>query len=213
MTTPVRPIRLYSFPLSGHAHRVELLLSLLRLPFERVTVDLVKGEQKKPDFLSKNAFGQVPVIEDGDITLADSNAIIVYLASRYDESGRWLPRDPVGAAHVQRWLSAAAGPLVFGPGSLRLVQLFGSKFDIEQCRAAAAQLFGVMNQQLATQPWLVAGDAPTIADIALYTYTAHAPEGGVLLERYENVRAWLGRIEALPGFVRMKASPIPADAS
>src|SRR4051794_26459122 len=92
---PVQPIRLYQHPVSGHAHRVELFLSLLGLPFEKINVDLFKGEQKAPAFVAKNPFGQVPVIEDGDVTLADSNAILVYLARRYDTSGRWLPDDAV----------------------------------------------------------------------------------------------------------------------
>ena len=104
------PIRLYRHALSGHAHRVELLLSLLGLPHELIDVDLLAGAQKSPEFLAKNPFGQVPVIEDGPLTLADSNAILVYLASRYDEPRRWLPTDPVAAAQVQRWLSVAAGP-------------------------------------------------------------------------------------------------------
>ncbi|HTN85727.1 MAG TPA: glutathione S-transferase [Sorangium sp.] len=203
MTTPESPIRLYRHPLSGHSHRVELFLSLLRLPFELVDIDLKNGAQRTPEFLSKNAFGQVPVIEDGDLTLADSNAILVYLATRYDPSGRWLPRDPAAAARVQRWLSVAAGRLFAGPGTARLASVFGIKLDHERARAIAAELFAVLDEHLATQRFFT-GDAPTIADIAMYTYTAHAPEGGVSLDPYPHVRAWLARVEDLPGFVPMK---------
>ncbi|WP_437620525.1 glutathione S-transferase family protein [Sorangium sp. So ce1151] len=203
MTTPESPIRLYRHPLSGHSHRVELFLSLLRLPFELVDIDLKNGAQRTPEFLSKNAFGQVPVIEDGDLTLADSNAILVYLATRYDPSGRWLPRDAVAAANVQRWLSVAAGRLFAGPGTARLANVFGIKLDHERARAIAVELFAVLDKHLATQRFL-AGDAPTIADIAMYTYTAHAPEGGVSLDPYPHVRAWLARVEDLPGFVPMQ---------
>ncbi|WP_437753820.1 glutathione S-transferase family protein [Sorangium sp. So ce1389] len=203
MTTPASPIRLYRHPLSGHSHRVELFLSLLRLPFELIDIDLKNGAQRTPEFLSKNAFGQVPVIEDGDLTLADSNAILVYLATRYDPSGRWLPRDPVAAAHVQRWLSVAAGRLFAGPGTARLANVFGIKLDHERARTIAVELFTVLDQHLAAQRFL-AGDAPTIADIAMYTYTAHAPEGGVSLAPHAHVRAWLARVEDLPGFVPMK---------
>lgn len=194
-------IHLYQFPLSGHAHRVKLFLSLLRLPFEETLVDLTKGAHKRPEFLALNPFGQVPVIQDGDVTLADSNAILTYLALRYDESGRWLPRDPVGAAKVQRWLSVAAGPLVNGPGDARVNVLFGRPQD-ERCAQIAAQLFQRLDVHLATSPYLAA-EHPTIADIALYTYTSHAPEGGVSLEPYPQLRAWLARIEALPGYVSM----------
>jgi glutathione S-transferase len=77
MPQPVVPIRLYGFPLSGHVHRVRLFLTLLKLPFEEIALDLTKGEQQKPEFLARNVFGQVPVIEDGTATIADSNAILV----------------------------------------------------------------------------------------------------------------------------------------
>ena len=195
------PIRLYQHPLSGHAHRVKLFLSLLKLPFEETLVDLTTGAQKRPEFLALNLFGQVPVIQDGDVTLADSNAILTYLALRYDDSGQWLPRDPVGAARVQRWLSVAAGPLVNGPGNARVNVLFGRPRD-ERCGEIAAQLFQRMDAHLATSPYLAAAH-PTIADLALYSYTSHAPEGGVSLEPYPQLQAWLARIEALPGYVSM----------
>ena len=198
-------IRVYHHPLSGHAHRVRLFLSLLGLPFEAIEVDITKGEQKKPEYLALNPFGQVPVLQDGELTITDSNAILTVLALRYDASGQWLPRDPLGAARVQRWLSVAAGPLVNGPGSARVNVLFGRAHD-PRCGEIATQLFKRMDEQLATQPWL-AGAQPTIADIALYTYTAHAPEGGVSLQPYAQLRGWLQRIEALPRFVGMARNP------
>ncbi|HEY9193188.1 MAG TPA: glutathione S-transferase N-terminal domain-containing protein, partial [Methyloversatilis sp.] len=76
-------IVLHGFRLSGHSHRAELFLSLLGLPFEFRQVDLAAGAHKQPEFLAKNPFGQVPVIEDGEVVVADSTAILVYLASRY----------------------------------------------------------------------------------------------------------------------------------
>jgi glutathione S-transferase len=202
----MNPIVLYRFPVSGHAHRVQLFLSLLKLPVRLVDVDLRAGAQKTPEFLGKNPFGQVPVIEDGDVTLADSNAILVYLADRYDPSGAWHPRDPVAAARVQQWLSAAAGPLAAGPSTARAVKLFGFPLDHARAVTVAGQLFAVLEQTLAKQPFLT-GAQPTIADVAMYTYTAHAPEGGLSLEPYGNVRAWLARIEGLPGFVPMQRTP------
>ncbi|HSH90836.1 MAG TPA: glutathione S-transferase [Ramlibacter sp.] len=205
-TRPQQPIRLYGMALSGHCHRVELFLSLLDLPFEVVPVDLAGGEHKQPGFLAKNPFGQVPVIEDGEVTLADSNAILVYLAGRY-APGQWLPGDPHGAARVQRWLSAAAGPLAFGPAAARVIQLFKRPDDPAQAMARANALFTVMEGDLGRQPFL-AGNEPTIADIANYSYAARAPEGNVSLEPYPRLRAWLARIEALPGFVAMPTSAV-----
>lgn len=202
-------IVLYRHPLSGHAHRVELFLSLLGLPHRLVDVDLAARAHKAPEFLRKNPFGQVPVIEDGDVTLADSNAILVYLAGRYDKSGTWYPRDALAAARVQRWLSVAAGPLAAGPATARLIKVFGAPLDHARAVAIAGQLFPVLDQALTAQAFLT-GAAPTIADAAIYSYTAHAPEGGVSLEPYREIRAWLARVEALPGFVPMQHSPAVA---
>jgi glutathione S-transferase len=207
MSAPSRPIRLYRHPVSGHAHRVELMVSLLGLPAELVDVDLFAGGNRTAEFLAKSPFGQVPVIEDGDATVADSNAILVYLATRYDPAGKWLPRDAAGAARVQRWLSVAAGELAYGPASARLVTKFGAKLDHDRTKAIARRLYTVIDRHLATSAFL-AGDEPTIADVAIYSYTAIAPEGDVSLEAYGNVRAWLARVEALPGFVPMPRLPL-----
>ncbi|MEO6147788.1 MAG: glutathione S-transferase [Sulfuriferula sp.] len=203
---PAQPIKLHRFFLSGHCHRVELFLSLLKLPYELVDVDLAAKAHKQPAFLAMNLFGQVPVIQDGETTLADSNAILVYLASKYD-AGQWLPRDPVAAAIVQRWLSVAAGPLAFGPATARLATLFKAPVNAEEAIARANNLFAVMETELKTSPFL-AGNTPTIADITNYTYIAHAPEGDVSLDPYPSLRSWLQRIEALPGFVPMATSRV-----
>jgi len=194
-------IKLYNFPRSGHAHRAELMLSLLQLPTDLIFVDLAKGEHKQPEFLALNSFGQVPVLDDQGVVLADSNAILVYLAQKYG-NGRWLPTDPVGAAKVQRWLSVAAGPIAFGPARARLITVFGAPYNAEEVIARSHDLLKVIDQELANSKYLV-GNEPTIADVAAYSYIAHAPEGNVSLADYANVRAWLTRIEALPGFVGM----------
>lgn len=197
----MQAIKLYNFPRSGHAHRVELMLSLLQLPTELIFVDLAKGAHKQADFLALNPFGQVPVIDDDGVVLADSNAILVYLAQKYGK-GRWLPSDPVGAARVQRWLSVAAGAIHTGPATARLITVFGAPYNAEDVIARSHGLLKIIDQHLSSSTWL-AGDTPTIADVAGYTYIAHVPEGNVSLDDYAHVRGWLARIEALPGFVGM----------
>ena len=107
----------------------------------------------------------------------------------------------------KRWLSVAAGQLAHGPAVARVTMLFGRPVD-QAPRDAAARLFTLMDQHLATQPFFAASH-PTIADIALYAYTAHAPEGGVSLAPYAHVRQWLARIEALPRFVGLVNSAVP----
>jgi len=194
-------MKLYRHELSGHAHRVELFLSLLGKRYELIDVDLASGEQQSERFLKLNPFGEVPVIVDGDVTLADSTAILVYLAKKYGE--QWLPTDPVGQARVQRWLSVASGEVAFGPGAARLVTLFKAPIDHRQSKELAHRLLGLLEGHLESTNFLAA-ERPTIADVAVYTYVAHAPEGDVSLHNYPTVRNWIERIESLPNFVGMK---------
>jgi glutathione S-transferase len=196
-------LRLYRHPLSGHCHRVELLLSLLAIPCQLVDVDFASAEHKCAAFLAKNPFGQVPVLETSGFVLGDSNAILCYLAIEYDGERRWLPRDAAHVARIQRWLSVAAGELAAGPAALRRARVFRQKIDEPRARAVTDSLFGIMEQELAKGTFL-AGEAPSIGDLAMYAYTAHAPEGGVSLEPYERIVQWLHRIEALPRFIAMK---------
>ncbi|MBY4898975.1 glutathione S-transferase family protein [Cupriavidus sp. AU9028] len=202
---PAAPLVLYHFPLSGHVHRVHLFLSLLGLPYRLQPVDLGGGEHRRESFLGLNPFGQVPVLDDNGTVIGDSNAILVYLALRYDD-GRWLPRDPAGAAAVQRWLSVAAGEIAFGPAAARLGVVFGRPVQLEDARLRAARLFDVMEPLLTRDAYLT-GAAPTLADVASYAYIARAEEGGVSLADYPAIRGWLARVEALPGFVPMPHAP------
>jgi len=200
-------IKLYGFPSSGHSHRAELMLSLLGLPSEFILVDLKQGAHKSADFTATiNRFGQVPAIDDNGTVLADSNAILVYLATKYGK-GQWLPSDPVGQARVQRWLSAAAGELHAGPATARLAVVFGADVDAAAAISRAHGLLALVEQQLSETRFL-AGEQASIADIAFYTYVAHAPEGNVSLADYPKVRAWLASIEALPGFVGMPRTAV-----
>lgn len=198
-------MKLYGFPLSGHSHRAELFLNLLKLPYEFVPMPLAGGQHRTPEFLAMNGFGEVPVLEDGDVVLADSTAILVYLAAKYDDSGRWLPRDPLAAALVQRWLSAASGKIAYGPAAARMVTVFGAKIDHAYVKGVAVRLFDVMEQELQGRRYLV-GEHATIADVAAFSYIEHAPEGGVSLKPYPNLRAWLANVRALPGFIAMPAT-------
>ncbi|WP_083444829.1 glutathione S-transferase family protein [Herbaspirillum rhizosphaerae] len=202
-------IRLYGFPLSGHSHRVELFLSMLDLPYEFIHVDLPNKAQKEAGFLAMNPRGQVPVIVDGDVTLYDSTAILVYLAKRYGNSG-WLPDDAANAAKVQQFLSLASGEVLEGPGKARLVKVFNAPHDYELAKHKAASLLQLLEAHLGGGRSFLVGTHPTIADIACYSYVAHAPEGGVSLMPYPQVRAWITRVESLRNFLPMPASPIAA---
>jgi len=199
-------VKLYHHPLSGHAHRARLFLSLIGVAHDLVEVDLMAGAHKAPAFLKLNRFGQVPVLDDEGTVISDSNAILVYLAKKYGKTD-WLPEAPAAAAAVQRWLSVAAGQIAFGPAAARLITLLKAPFNAEEVIGRAHAILKVIDAELEGRTWIAASN-PTIADVALYSYIARAPEGNVDLSAYRNVNAWLARIEALPGFVAFGKSPV-----
>ncbi len=205
MSTP--DITLHGTELSGHAHRVELLLRMLGLPYRYAVAPA--AVRSSPEFHKLNPLRQIPVLQDGDLTLADSNAILVYLAKRYAPGSRWLPEEPAAAAQVQRWLSIAAGEVMYGPAIARMVTQWSFPGDLARAKQIAAVLLRFMNEHLTTRSFLAAEHA-TIADLAVYSYVAHAPEGGIPLGEYASVLAWLRRVEALPHFKAIPPSPIPA---
>lgn len=203
-------MKLYHYPLSGHSHRVRLFLSLIGVEAELAQVDLGSGEHRAAPFLALNRFGQVPVLEDGDTIVSDSNAILVYLAKKYERSD-WLPEDPAGAAAVQRWLSVAAGQIAYGPGAARLVALFNARFDMAEVSARAHAILRLIDAELDTRIW-IAASRPTLADVALYSYIARAQDGRIALSSYPAIQAWLTRIETLPGFVPFSPEHLAAAA-
>ncbi|NYT68711.1 glutathione S-transferase family protein [Pusillimonas noertemannii] len=204
-------MKLYHYPLSGHAHRVALFLSVVGIDHELVNVDMAAGAHRQPGFLALNAFGEIPVLDDNGIIIADSLAILVYTARKVGPS-HWLPTDPVAEARVQRWLSVAAGKIAYGASAARLITVFGKSFNAEEVIGRAHATLAVMEQALQDQRWIAETEAPTIADIALYSYVERAPEGNVDLSGYPAVRAWLRRVETLPGFVPFQRTPAGLEA-
>ena len=200
---------LYGHPMSGNSYKVKLMLGLLGIDYEWVTVDLLKGEHRQPDFLALNPFGQVPVLTDGDIVLADAQGALVYLGRQYDNNGSWLPTEAVALAEVIRWLSITTGEIRQGPESARLYHLFGAKaINIERATEKATFILKQLEQYLSSHPWLV-GEAPTVADIAAFPYIALAPDGQIDLSPYPHVLSWIERIKQLPGFVGMRGIEAP----
>ncbi len=203
---PSAEIVLHGTELSGHCHRVELLLRMLGLPYRYVAAPA--DVRSTAQFQRLNPLRQIPVLQDGELTLADSNAILVYLAKRYAPGSHWLPEEPVAAAEVQRWLSIAAGEVRYGPATARMVTQWNFPGDLGRAKQIAAALLTFMNEHLSSRSFLAAGHV-TIADLACYSYVAHAPEGGVALGGHASLQAWLRRVEALPHFKPMPLSPIP----
>ncbi|MDB5364319.1 MAG: glutathione S-transferase [Rhodospirillales bacterium] len=197
---------LYTTKFSGHGHRVEQFMNLLGLAHR--IVDTPAEMRRTPEFAAISPLRQIPVLKDGDLTLADSNAILVYLAKKYDLSGTWLPETPVGAAQVQRFLSLAAGEVAYGPATARRALQWNLPGDPVQAAAIAQPLLQFLDRHLSANDFLAAAH-PTIADLACYPYVAHAPEGAISLQPFPSVRAWIARVESIPGFCCMEPLPVP----
>lgn len=194
-------ITLYDMPLSGNCHKVRLLLSLLALPYQIHSVDLRGGEQRSADYLHRNPFGQVPLLDDDGLIIRDSQAILVYLAKRYGGEP-WWPDDAYRLAQIAAWLSTAANEIANGPALLRVHHKFGRDIDVSKAQQTAEKVLGIIDRHLENRDWL-AGDTASIADIAVYPYLALAPEGGIAIGAYRSIIAWYQRVRALPGYVPM----------
>jgi len=200
-------IRLYDFKLSGSCHKVRLLLSMLGLDYQIVDVDLLKGDQTQDQFLRINPLNKVPVLEDDGYVLRDSTAIMVYLAQKYGRSD-WVPASAQEHGEIQQWLSFSVNEIFHGIATARAIVLFQRDIDLTGPQALGRKSLTVMEQRLSAHEWL-AGDRLTLADLACYPYTALAYQGGLSLADYPALRAWIARIEALPGYVPMPGLPAP----
>ena len=196
-------ITLYGHEISGNSYKARLLLSLLNLEYEWIRVDLMKGEHKSPEYLAKNPFGQVPFLVDGEVQLADAQAILVYLARQYGGE-KWLPLDALSPAQIIRWLSTAAGEVRQGPENARLYHLFGAgtNINIERATQKSEFILTQLDQHLSDRTWLEF-DHPTIADVAIYPYIALARDGKIDLDAYPQVLSWIERVKQLPGYIPM----------
>jgi glutathione S-transferase len=196
-------LKLHDLELSGNCYKVHLFCALLGLPLHLAPVDYLGGAHKKSPVIDFNPFGQIPVLEDGDVALRDSQAILVYLARKYGGED-WLPTDAAGMAEVVSWLMVAENEIARGPADARLHDKFGVELDVDLAREKAAHILGLLEAHLQNHDWLALG-RPTIADVACMPYVALGHEGGVSLAPYPAVRAWIDRIKALPGFITMPA--------
>jgi len=194
-------VKLYDFQLSGNCYKVRLFLNILGLRYQAIPLDLMAGDQRQPEFLALNPKGQVPVLVDEGATVADAQAILVYLARR-NEAADWLPTDPESLAHIQFWLSTASNEIANGPARARLYAKFGMEGDVAAAEAIAARLFQWLDPLLGRRDWLV-GARPTIAEMAVYPYIALAHEGNLSLESFGAIRRWLERCGNLPGYIGM----------
>lgn len=200
-TQEISTMKLYDLELSGNCYKIRLFLSLLDIKYELVSMDCMAGQHKSPEFLQLNPLGQIPVLEDNDLILRDSQAILVYLANKHGGEA-WFPSDAAGMAQVIQWLSTAANEIARGPADARVGTKFGFGINVDAAQKKAESILSIIEQHLNQYQWL-ALNRPTIADIACFPYVALAPEGGVMLDKYPAINQWCDRIKKLPNFIEM----------
>jgi len=189
---------LYGSPLSFPTYKVALMLSMAGEPFTFKFVNLRQGEQKKPEFLAMNRFGQVPVLVDGDEPMSQSNAILSRLAYKL---GKFTGGSPAGQKATQEWLCWEADQLLPGIARPRFFKRFMEKPDptlLDHYTQRGEGALATLETALGKQSFL-GGDAPSIADISCYATVVHAAEGGFDLARWPAVQAWVARMGQQPG--------------
>ena len=204
-------LTLYSQQDSGNSYKPRLLMALLGVPFRLVDVNSHDGSTRRPEFLEKNPNGKVPLLEFPDgRRLAESNAILLHLA----EGTEYLPVDAFDRAKSYEWLffeQYSHEPAIAVRRSILTATERAAQRTPERLNAlleSGNHALGVMEKRLSAAEWL-AGDAYSIADMALYAYTHVAEEGGYDLSRYPAIEAWLERVAAQPGHVSIDWRPDP----
>ena len=201
-------LRVHSTMPSINGYKVRILLSMLDVRYELVDIDMYGGEHKREPFLSLNPFGQMPAMEDGDYTIADSHACLVYLARKHDPSNRWLPADAENEAKVAEWLSKSANEVHQGPWMKRakIRRPDAIKLPDEEIDARCDHILGIMDGHLAGREWL-ALDHPTIADVSCFSPISMLKISGYDTDKWANVTGWLDRFRALPGAIDADGNP------
>ncbi|MFS8039310.1 glutathione S-transferase family protein [Xanthobacter sp. AM11] len=206
-------LTLYSTQSSGNSYKVRLMLAKLARPFRLMEVDIFAGENRTPEFLALNPEGRVPLLDIGGRMLAESNAILFYLA----EGTRFLPADPFARAETLRWMFFEQNSHEPGIATARfwLRQVRGGRdlrtHDVDRWQEEGYGALRVMERHLEGRRFFV-GEVPTIADVALYAHTHVAEEGDFSLAAFPAVRSWLARVAAEPGHVDMEWRPSVAAA-
>lgn len=203
------PLILHEYAPSGNCYKIRLTAALTGTAIERRSYDILAGETRTADFLaSVNANGRIPVLQDGDRFLPESNAACFYLA----DGSALIPGDPFDRADMLRWMFWEQYNHEPNIATVRFWMGWvgeGNLDDLQRAllpgkRAAGEAALKLMDDHLAGRDWFV-GDAPSLADICLYAYTHVAEEGGFALGPYPAVRAWIARVEGLDDYIAITA--------
>lgn len=193
--------------------KVCAVAKLLGSPVEPVWIDLGKGQHKSPDFRAINPNGKVPALTDGDLTLWEADAIMMYLAVKAG-SDLW-PSEPAKQVEVQRWLSWSAYEFTPQAGTLYFEHVIKTMFGMgpadpaEEAKAikACRRYLAVLDAHLASRRMLL-GDQLTIADFSVAVTLPYAGKSNIPLADFAHVQRWHDRLNEMEAW----REPWPARA-
>jgi glutathione S-transferase len=198
---------LHEYSQSGNCYKIRLTAALLGVALERREYDIANGETRTPQFLAEvNPNGRIPVLQVGDRFIPESNAACFYLA----DGSALVPEDRFDRADMLRWMFFEQYNHEPNVATLRFWRVFVGEERLSELqrallpgkREAGEAALRLMDEHLAGRDYFV-GSRLSLADIALYAYTHVAEEGGFRLSSWPNVRAWLARVAAAPGYAAM----------
>lgn len=192
-------LTLYGIWLSGPTYKAGLALSLMGQPFAYKHVDLRSGAHKQADYLAINRYGQVPALVDGDLKLCQSGSILLHLADKFGKMGGATAEDKARVREWLFWEYDRLAPNIYRPRAIKRGFIKADDNVYLLYTGLANDALKVLDAELASSSFLV-GSAATIADVAVYGDVAYAEEGAIDLAPFANIKAWMARIEALPGF-------------
>lgn len=203
-------IKLHGLEVSGHTYKARLFMNILDIEYQLIPVDFKNMAHKSTAFLKLNPRGEVPVLEDEKEVIWDSQAILIYLARQYNGDS-WYPNNAVEIAKINQWLSVANNEITNSMAKARGIIKFSYKGCLEEHQRQAENLLSMINQhlenqQIKNQDW-IAGEKPSIADIACYPYIALSNEGGISLESYSEIIKWINRVQNIDGYINMPGLP------
>jgi glutathione S-transferase len=208
----VTDLTLHDYAASANCLKVRVLLAQLGRPYRRVPVDIFAGDTQSPEYLRRNPLARTPVLElADDATIFESAAILLYLA----EGTAMLPADPLARARVHQWLFVEQNDVEPNLGRARFWRLTGREAlepeVFANCVARGEAAIDGLETHLASGRSWVAGEAYTVADLALWGYVHLAGDAGVDLALWPAVASWVARVEGTPGFVD-DLEPYPSNA-
>jgi glutathione S-transferase len=206
----VTGLTLHDYELDEDCYKIRLFLSLIQRPYAKIAVDVHPGgEHRSSRYLKLNPLGVLPILADGDFVLCEAEAILAYLARKYDESNAWFPSEAAALGQVLQWLAFANGPLKAASTARRHAML--EQAGMDGSALAARSSFRIMDdyitkREFGDDKWFVGG-APTIADVALFPAIALSRDFGIDHDEFAALRRWMDRMRTLPGFITMPGIP------